>query len=80
MKLEFSRQMFEKYSKLYFMKICPAQAELFRSDGQMEGRTARQTDMTKLIVAFRNFATHFYRPHTHNIYFPSQITPISVVN
>ena len=33
------------------MKIRPAEAELFHADG----RTYRQTDMTKLIVAFRNF-------------------------
>jgi hypothetical protein len=31
-----------------FMKICPVGAELFHAD--------RRTDMTKLIVAFRNFA------------------------
>jgi len=31
-----------------FMKIRPVGAELFRADGR--------TDMTKLIVAFRNFA------------------------
>jgi hypothetical protein len=31
-----------------FIKICPVGAELFHAD--------RQTDMTKLIVAFRNFA------------------------
>jgi hypothetical protein len=30
------------------MKIRPVEAELFHADGQ--------TDMTKLIVAFRNFA------------------------
>ena len=30
------------------MKICPVRAELFRADGQ--------TDVTKLIVAFRSFA------------------------
>ena len=30
------------------MKICPAGAEFFRADGR--------TDMTELIVAFRNFA------------------------
>ena len=27
-----------------------------RSDRQTDGRTDRQTDMTKLVVAFRNFA------------------------
>jgi hypothetical protein len=31
-----------------FMKICPVGAELLRAD--------RRTDMTKLIVAIRNFA------------------------
>jgi hypothetical protein len=36
------------------MKICPA--ELFQAKGQIDG----QTDMTKLIVAFCNFA------HTSN--------------
>jgi Fe-S-cluster formation regulator IscX/YfhJ len=34
------------------MKIRPVGAELFHADG----RTDRQTDMTKLIVAFSNFA------------------------
>jgi hypothetical protein len=35
-----------------FMKICPVGAGFFHTDG----RTVRQTDMTKLIVAFLNFA------------------------
>ena len=34
------------------MKICPVAAELFNADRQTDG----QTDMTKLIVGFRNFA------------------------
>jgi hypothetical protein len=34
------------------MKIRPVGADLFHADG----RTDRQTDMTKLRVAFRNFA------------------------
>jgi hypothetical protein len=34
------------------MKIRPVGAELFHADGRMEG----QTDMTNLIVAFRNLA------------------------
>jgi len=33
------------------MKIRPMGAELFHADGQ----TDRQADMTKVIVAFRNF-------------------------
>jgi hypothetical protein len=45
MALEYSGQIFEKYSN--FMKICPVGAE-FHVDGR--------TDMTKLIVAFRDFA------------------------
>jgi hypothetical protein len=59
MKLEFLRQIFEKY-KSKFMQVCPVGAELFHTDGQAEGRTdgqtERQTDTTQQIVAFRNFA------------------------
>jgi len=36
------------------MKIRPLRAQLFHADGH--GQTGGQTDMTKLIVAFRNFA------------------------
>jgi hypothetical protein len=48
------------------MKIRPVEAELFHGDGQTElfhadGQTDElrdeQTDMRKLIVGFRNFAT-----------------------
>jgi len=48
MKLEFSRQFFspKKYVSI-FTKIPLVGAELFHADGQ--------TDITKLIVAFRNF-------------------------
>jgi len=43
MKLDFSPQFFEKYSSIKFhVNLC----------GQMDG----STDMTKLIVVFRNFA------------------------
>jgi hypothetical protein len=38
------------------MKIRPVGAELFHADRQTEGRTDGQTDVMKLIVAFRNFA------------------------
>ena len=37
-----------KYQIPIFIKICPVGAELSNAD--------RQTDMTKLVVAFRNFA------------------------
>jgi hypothetical protein len=47
MKPELSRQGFEKYMPI-FMNIRPVGAKLFHAD--------RRTDMTKLTVAFRNFA------------------------
>ena len=42
MKHEFSRQIPEKFSNIYFFKLRPTGAEYFDADGQM----------TKLIVAF----------------------------
>jgi len=48
MKLEFSGQIFEYYRN--FMKICRVGARVVPC-----GQTDGQTDMTKLIVAFRNF-------------------------
>jgi len=43
-----------------FMKIRPVGAELFHPEKRKEGETDKriegQTDMTKLLVAFRNFA------------------------
>jgi len=50
MKLEFSRQIFEKYSNTKLHKTRPAGAEY-----HTDGRTDLQTDMTKVLVAFRNF-------------------------
>ena len=38
------------------MKILPVGAELFHTEGDTAGRTDRQTDTTKMIVAFHNFA------------------------
>jgi len=49
MNLEFSWQSFEKYSS-DFIKLRPV------GDRQTDSQTDRGTDMTKLIVAFRNFA------------------------
>jgi len=46
--LEFCRQIFEKYSTIKFHQNSSLGAELFHVDGR--------TDMTKVIVAFRNFA------------------------
>jgi hypothetical protein len=56
MKLEFSRQSFENPQMSNFMNICPVAAELFHADGQTNGPTDRQTHITELMVAFRNFA------------------------
>jgi len=38
-----------------FMKIRPVGTELFHADGQMGGRKEERTDLSKLIVAFRDF-------------------------
>ena len=49
MKLEFSQQIFKKNAQISnFVKIHPVEAKLFHVD--------RWTDMTKVNVAFRNFA------------------------
>jgi hypothetical protein len=47
MKLDFSQQVFEKWNS-HFIKIHPVGVQLFHADGW--------TDMTKPIVAFRDFA------------------------
>jgi hypothetical protein len=47
MKLGFSRQILEKTQIQHFIKVRAVVAELFHAD--------RRMDMTKLIVAFRNF-------------------------
>jgi hypothetical protein len=36
-KLEFSQEIFEKYSTSIFMKIRPLEAELFHADGYKDG-------------------------------------------
>jgi len=51
MKLEFSQQIFEKYSDIKFHKN-PSSGSRVVPCGQTDGRT----DMTKPTVAFRNFA------------------------
>jgi hypothetical protein len=56
MKNEFSGQIFEKYQNVKFYAN-PSSGSRVVSCGQMDGRTdVRQTDMTKVIVALRNFA------------------------
>ena len=48
MKLAFSGQIFGKYSNIEFHENPSVGAELFHEE--------RHTDMTKLVLAFRNFA------------------------
>ena len=55
MKLEFSRQIFENNQISNFMGIRPVGDVVFYADGQTDGRT----DMTKLTVAFPNFANAY---------------------
>jgi len=56
MKLEFSRQIFEKYSYIKFDES-PSTGSRGVPCGRAGGRTDRLTDMMMmLIVAFRNFA------------------------
>jgi len=43
------------------MKVCPVEADLFHADEQ----TDTQTDMTKLVVAFHNFAN---MPKNQSVY------------
>jgi hypothetical protein len=51
MKLEFSRQLFEKYSNVKFHEYPSSGSRLF----SCYRRKGEQTDKAKLIVAFRSF-------------------------
>jgi len=57
MKLVFFLQIFEKKSNINFKETLPVEAELFYADGRTDGELdrERETEMTRLIVAFRNF-------------------------
>ena len=59
MMLEFSRQIFERYSYQISLKYIQCEPSCsIRTDERTDGRTERrQTDMTKLTVAFLNFVT-----------------------
>jgi hypothetical protein len=52
MKLEYFRQILEKSSSVKFKENPSSRIRFFHADG----KTDRQTDTTKLIVIFRNFA------------------------
>jgi hypothetical protein len=61
-----------------FLKICPVGTELFHADREREReRESRQTDMTKLIVAFRNFANS---PKSSQILGPTEGNLVSQVH
>ena len=45
------------------MKLRPVGAEFLYADRRMDGQTKRKMDMTKLIVAFCNFAIVHDRSH-----------------
>ena len=54
--LIFSQSFEKKIAQISsFIKIRQVVAELFHADGQTDRQTEREMDMTKLIVAFRNF-------------------------
>jgi hypothetical protein len=55
MQFEISGQIFEKSPNIKFQEN-PSSGSRVVPCGQTDGRTDRWTDMTKLIVAFRNFA------------------------
>ena len=61
MKLEFSRQIFERKAQISsFIDISPAGVQLFYADGQ--------TSVTKLIVSFRSSANALKLLAVHSYY------------
>jgi hypothetical protein len=69
MKFEFSQHIFEKCSTTKF-RYSPFSGCLDDPCVQMDGRTEVQTDVTKLIVIFCNFANapEKYNVNKYNIY------------
>ena len=58
------------------MKIRPVEAELFHADRRTGGRTDGQTDTTKLIVAFPNFAILRNASKNFRVQANLQISPV----
>jgi hypothetical protein len=53
MKIEFSRQIFEKNSQIWnFMKIRPVGAELLHAEGQTDGKTDRHDEVNSRFSQF----------------------------
>jgi len=60
---DFLDKFWAKYSVSNLMKICPGRAKLFHAE---DGRTEKETEMTKLIVDFCSFAkAHKNRSREH---------------
>jgi hypothetical protein len=57
--MDFTDTFSKNFQIPYFMKIRLVEAELFRAGGRTDGKTSRETDMTKLTVAFGKFAKNF---------------------
>jgi len=55
------------------MKIRPLASELFHADRQTDRQLDRQTDMTKLIVMFRNFGKA-HKDYTAQYDLPTQLS------
>jgi len=69
--LEFSQQIFKKYSSIHKQKFCPLEAELFH----VEWGTDVQTIMTKSIGAFGKFAKGHKTSIQNQIYMKNTIMP-----
>jgi len=54
---EISRQIFEKFSTIKSHEN-PSSGSRFVPCGRADGRTDKQTYMTKLTIPFHNYATH----------------------
>jgi hypothetical protein len=67
MKLEFSGNISEKYSNIQFHENPSSGSRVFPC-----GRTDRHTDMTKIIVAFRNFLTCLKIGVNQKVLFPTE--------
>jgi hypothetical protein len=62
MKIEFCQRLSKNNRISNFMKIRPVGAELLHADGRKDV----QTDMTKLMIAFRSFVNAPKNPSAHD--------------